>query len=336
VWQKQEGGNSASSGEKKGGEGNGGSEQKDGNSSASGEKKDGESNGGSEQPKAASFPPLGLHERFMPLPARTRATADGDEHIYGYSNEIHEAYKEVVGGNKKKAARIYAPVYCKEGADDNDFVFAKFPGEEVERQITDITVGEWKVRQDNTWENTRGALWAGSLDGTAVKLMKSVRGTDESVVVLQTDAEKKRRQLCQIFLKHLKGDKTEQRQAGIRIGTEICNKIVCKAVAADMHVIAVLRDEMLAKANDGAGASAAAVVPPKAKAKGKAKAKANAKEHATPPSRKRKSSAAAPAPASEDEASDAEAASSPATEAEAPDEAEPPTTPRTTIRIAAC
>ena len=79
---------------------------------------------------------------------------------------------------------VYAEVYAKPDSQDDDFVVCKFPGEEEETEITDITVAMLKVKEDCLWESSKGPLFIKTLDdGRILKLLKAVRKTQESLVI---------------------------------------------------------------------------------------------------------------------------------------------------------
>ena len=94
----------------------------------------------------------------------------------GFSNEAGKAFRSTLSKKGKVLKTVYAEIFAPEDTADHAPVHARFPGDEEPTVITDVTVGELKLRKDCLWQTTRGALFTGIMkDGTTLKLLKSVR-----------------------------------------------------------------------------------------------------------------------------------------------------------------
>ena len=94
----------------------------------------------------------------------------------GFSNEIGKAFRCTLSKKGKVLKTVYAEIFAPEDTADHSPVHARFPGDEEPTVITDVTVGDLKLRKDSLWQATKGALFCGIMkDGQSLKLLKSVR-----------------------------------------------------------------------------------------------------------------------------------------------------------------
>ena len=113
-------------------------------------------------------------------------------------------------------------------------------------KITDVTVKEFKMRENITWTGRTGPLWEGSLDGKKLQVKKAkVNGDDSAVVSLQVDG-KKWKQLAQVLTKWFEGDVHSQRVKAVMAATALCDKIQCKHIEATDDVSKPERNRLAA------------------------------------------------------------------------------------------
>ncbi len=120
------------------------------------------------------------------------APAGAKEWAYGYSQELHKAYRRRMNTKTKK--NEYADVYIAEGRDkDTDFIRATWGSVAEEIPITDITVAEFKQRHDVEWDTKQGALRKMEIGGKCFKLMVQGRQDNDAVSLFMVLGEGKSR-----------------------------------------------------------------------------------------------------------------------------------------------
>ena len=96
--------------------------------------------------------------------------------MVGFSCEAGKAFRTTLTPKGKVLKTVYAELFAPEDGDDDALAHAHFPGDEESTIITDVTVGDLKVKKDCLWQSTKGALFSGIMkDGMTLKLIKSVR-----------------------------------------------------------------------------------------------------------------------------------------------------------------
>jgi hypothetical protein len=164
----------------------------------------------------------------------------------GFDDEVGKAYKSTTNAKGKTQTTVYAEIFAPDGSNDDSFVVAKFPGDDKPTEITDITVADFKVRQNSTWECTRGPLFQGTAkSGELVKLAKSIRKGQESVVIQWVPEGGKKRQVTEIVTEKLGEDVSERRKLAVSIGKELCVGLIDGKLA--VYDVNQERDKLMSK-----------------------------------------------------------------------------------------
>ena len=95
-----------------------------------------------------------------------------DVFVHGYNREVKKAYKSKLDKNNKVISTSYTKVFCGDNAEDQEFVFAKFPGCKPVA-ITDLTVAEHRAMQKVDVVLAKGDVLSRDFDGGTLKLKRS-------------------------------------------------------------------------------------------------------------------------------------------------------------------
>ena len=145
----------------------------------------------------------------------------------------------------KVVKTVYAEIFAAEGSNDDSFVFALFPGADKPTEITDITVADYKIRQNAIWDATKGPIFKGNVNGAEIKLLKSVRKGQESLVIQLFPKTGPKKQLTEIVTEKLGDDVADRKQKACIIGKEICVAIIEGKV--EFENVNSFRDDLMRK-----------------------------------------------------------------------------------------
>jgi hypothetical protein len=178
-------------------------------------------------------------------PTAMEGAGDAKAYTYGYSHELHQAFRK---GDWKSSKREYTDVFANAKSLDTDFVRARFAADGSDVIITDITVAELKTREQAEWESFRGALWAGEVDGSDIKLFKAKQKGEETLVLYKYttpedgNGSTKRNQIVQIFMRKFSGPLKEQRAKAKSVGSELGQLLQNKTI--DESGLTAARDKL--------------------------------------------------------------------------------------------
>ena len=173
------------------------------------------------------------------------AEAAQETRIVGFHDELGKAYRSTTNKKGKVVKTVYAQIFAAEGSNDDSFVFALFPGADKPTEITDITVADYKIRQNAIWESTKGPIFKGNVNGAELKLLKSVRKGQESLVIHLCPKTGPKKQLTEIVTEKLGDDVADRKQKACIIGKEICVAITEGKLAIEN--VNSFRDDLMRK-----------------------------------------------------------------------------------------